>query len=623
MQAANQSPVVFTDSFAASAAAHQNATAIRHSQGEISYAALQNASKNVAGFLQAHLDFQQGDVVGLALPMGPAYVVAALGVAQAGGIFMALDPGLPPRRLPQLLAKAQSKLIFTEKESLPHWTQAAAPISVIELETVLSQNFQPQPVAFDENAASYIVFTSGSTGEPKAILGTHKGLKHFLEWEIQEFRLDPSSRVSQLAPPTFDVSLRDILTPLLAGGTLCIPPSDTRLDSRSLLRWLDSEAITLVHCVPSLFRELIRELETHPQPTSLLTKLQFILLAGEPLYGVDVQRWQTLMGDRTQLVNLYGPSETTLAKAFHRIPNTPLEASRMIPVGRPIPGAALLLLKDGVLCDRGQIGEVFIKTPFMSRGYLGDPTLTSEKFVQNPLTPNTPDTVYQSGDLGRYLPDWSVELLGRQDGQVKVNGNRIELAEIEQALLRHPSVTQAVATAHNSPNHQVSLTAYIIASETLADLDLRTHLGEWLPPAVHPSFFVQLESFPLNLHGKVMRKSLPKPSELLYLHNPKVEPDGLVEAQLAELWSSVLDLRSISVTHTFAELGGDSLKAVRLLSKIFHQFGTQVKLQEIFPRSTVRELAALVQSRRPAVAPSETKAPIAPMTAEELELLSE
>jgi len=221
------------------------------------------------------------------------------------------------------------------------------------------------------------------------------------------------------------------------------------------------------------------------------------------------------------------------------------------------------------------------------------------------------------------LSDWSVELLGRQDGQVKVNGNRIELAEIEQTLLRHPSVTQAVATAYSTPNHQVSLTAYFIASETLADLDLRTHLGEWLPPAVHPSFFVQMESFPLNLHGKVMRKALPKPAELLYLHKPKVEPEGLVETQLSELWSSILDLHSIGVTHSFAELGGDSLKAVRLLSKIFQKFRAQVKLQELFPRATVRELAALVQSRQSADSPAVAATAISPMTADELELLSE
>ena len=221
-------------------------------------------------------------------------------------------------------------------------------------------------------------------------LGSQKGLSHFLHWEIGEFALGEESRVSQLAPATFDVSLRDILAPLLAGGTLCIPPDEARTDSRRLLTWLEAAKVSLIHCVPSLFRQLMAELGTEHRSETRLLNLTHLLLAGEPLYGADIQRWHALMGSRIQLTNLYGPSETTLAKAFHRITETPDEPARMVPVGKPLPNSALLIIKNGELCDPGEIGDVFIKTPFMSKGYLDAPDLMAESFIQNPLTPTRP-----------------------------------------------------------------------------------------------------------------------------------------------------------------------------------------------------------------------------------------
>jgi len=303
----------------------------------------------------------------------------------------------------------------------------------------------------------------------------------------------------------------------------------------------------------------------------------------------------------------------------------PDEPGRMIPVGHPLPNTALLIIKEGELCDRGEIGEVYIKTPFMSLGYYGDPELTAEAFVQNPLTPDIPDRIYRSGDLGRYRADRSTELLGRQDSQVKVRGIRIELGEIEQALLQHPSIEQAVVVAHASADHQSYLTAYFIAAHPLADAELREHLDHWLPATMHPAFFVQMQRFPLNLHGKVIRRALPRPADLLYQQHLYVAPANATEEALAELWDEVLELQKIGVTHSFVELGGDSLKAIRMLSRIFQRFGVEVKLQELFPRATVRELAGLVSERlHVGTAGSADGEPaIAPPTLEELEWLAE
>jgi amino acid adenylation domain-containing protein len=599
------------------AARRPEAVAIRAPEGEITYRRLDEAANSIALRLRDAHGVGRGSVVALFLPVGIVYVAAMLAVAKAGGVFLPLDPMMPVRRLQPRIAKIAPAISIAESRQEAAWRAAAPGIPMLQLDWVPSEGAERLPLVVTGEDASYVVFTSGSTGEPKAILGSQKGLSHFIHWEVHEFSLGAGDRISQLAPPTFDVSLRDVLVPLLAGGTLCIPPMEARQDLRVLLDWLHSEAITLMHCVPSLFRVLTQEIAGRTQPAALLPSLRNVLLAGEPLYTADVRRWRALMGERIALINLYGPSETTLAKAFHRIDALPDESGRMIPVGRPLPNAALLVIRDGELCDPGEIGEIFIKTPFMSKGYVGAPMLTAEAFVQNPLVPDVPDPIYRTGDFGRYRPDHSVELLGRRDDQVKVNGVRIELAEVQAALLEHPSIHQAVVTAHQASDRRVFLAAYFIAHTALDDTALRGHLAEWLEPAMHPAFFVQMERFPLNLHGKINRRALPRPVDLVYRDRPCIPPANEAEAAIAAIWAEILDIQKVGVTHGFVELGGDSLAAIRTLARIARSCGAELRLEELFPRGTVREIAEIVSVRR---LNTEVDA-IAPPTEEELRWL--
>lgn len=574
------------------AAANGTRTAIEQPGRAITYAALNEAANRAAHGLTEKHALGRGDVVALSMPVGVDYVVALLAVAKAGGVFLALDPEAPPRRQEQILSVANPVLVLSDKSTAPE-----SGLKVFTLAELSLDRPENPELTVEGDDASYIVCTSGSTGMPKAILGSQKGLSHFLHWEIGEFGLGAESRISQLAPTTFDVSLRDILVPLLAGGTLCIPPIDARTDSRRLLSWLETERVSLVHCVPSLFRQLTAELGAATAPRSRLPALQHLLLAGEPLYGADIQRWHALMGPRIQLTNLYGPSETTLAKAFHRIAETPDEPGRMVPVGMPLPNSALLVIKEGELCDPGEIGEIFIKTPFMSKGYLGAPDLMAKSFVQNPLTPDTPDIIYRSGDIGRYLENHTVELLGRKDQQVKINGIRIELAEVEAGILQHPGIEAAVVVAHRSARGTPGLTAYFMAGPALTGADIRQHLTDWLPPAMQPAHYVQMEQFPLNLHGKIDRRALPLPADLLYQDAPFIAPANGIETSLAALWGEVLELKKVGVTHSFVDLGGDSLKAIRVLSRVYQDFGIEVRLQELFPDGTVRDLARVLAAR--------------------------
>jgi amino acid adenylation domain-containing protein len=600
-----------------------NRLAVRASDGEITYAQMDRLADAVAARLREAHGVRTGTIVALLMHPGVAYVTGMLAVWKAGGVCLPLDPGNPPRQRQAWIAKARPTVVVADAACASACEAGESAVPVLRIDGAMAGDAAKLPLSVTGDDANYIIFTSGTTGEPKGIVGSHKGLSHFIHWEVKEFGLGPEDRISQLAPPTFDVSLRDMFAPLLAGGTLCIPAPDTRRNIRALLDWLDDERITLIHCVPSLFRALTEEIARRAQRSSLVPALRYVLLAGEPLYSVDVQRWRAAMGLRVELVNLYGPSETTLAKACHRIADVPGEPGRMIPVGHPLPNTALLIIRDGKLCDKGEIGELFIKTPFMTKGYLDAPAATEAGFVQNPLTPEAPDRIFRTGDMGRYRADRSVELLGRRDGQVKVNGIRVELAEVEQALLQSPAVRETVVLAHAGVDRQVFLTAYFTAESRLSDEALRAHLREWLDPSVHPAFFVQMETFPLNLHGKINRRALPRPVDLLYRERPCIAPTGEAESAVAAIWGEILDIPKIGVTHSFVELGGDSLKAIRVVARIAQRLGVELKLPELFPRGTVREIAAIVTRRRESEMPLGPVRTIASPTADEMKSLQQ
>ncbi|WP_333874627.1 amino acid adenylation domain-containing protein [Methylobacter sp.] len=571
-------------------------TAISEPNRNISFEQLNQCADQAALQIAEH-DIKNGDVVGLLIGASIDYVIAMLAVLKVGGIFMPLDPETPKKRLEFIIDKTAPKLIITNKpefaEIVSDYSVAVTMLAAPQQKTAL----EPE-VVVDGNDSAYIVFTSGSTGFPKAIEGQHKGLSHFIHWEMKTFELTEATRVGWLAPPTFDVSLRDIFVPLLSGGTLVIPDAELRKKTSYLPTWLADNKVTLLHCVPSLFRMLTKEFQDTAN-LNALPDLQRILLAGEPLYAKDVTAWRELFGERIELVNIYGPSETTLAKAYYPIKTLPAQPQAMIPIGQAIANSALLIIKNGRLCAIGEIGEIYIKTPFRSKGYYGDPELTAAVFVQNPLHQDSEDIVYKTGDSGRYLPDHSVEFLGRQDNQVKINGVRIELAEIEQAVLMHDAIRQAVVIAHAVDKQDKVLVCYFVARTPLSNDALREHLRQWLPSAMLPTFFVALAEMPLNLHGKVDRKALPKPDELLYAEHYQA-PENEIEIELVRQWQQLLGLNKIGVTHAFIDMGGDSLKAMRMVSGIYKAFNVDISLKDFFAEPTVRQLARLIAAAKTA-----------------------
>ena len=393
-------------------------------------------------------------------------------------------------------------------------------------------------IPIDPDAIRYIYYTSGSTGQPKGIAGRLAGLSHFIQWEIETFNIDDGWRVSQFISPTFDAYFRDVLVPLCAGGTVCIPPdSPGNLKTDVLIDWIDRGRIDLIHCVPSLLQAVLGgNLDSEK-----FKSLKHILLSGEMLHVSEVKRWMEVFGDRIALVNLYGSTETTMVKFFHIVQQTDLSRG-FIPIGKPMKGARALVLDERQrVCPPGVAGEIYIRTPFRTLGYYKNPDATKEVFVQNPFNDHPDDLIYRTGDLGLILNDGNFRFLGRKDNQVKIRGIRVELGEIENHLLNHPLVGAAVVLAREDVPGDVRLAAYIVAKQGAAPSikDLRDWLKQGLPEYMVPSAFVVLDSLPLTPNGKVDRQALPAPSQ----NRPELEesfvaPRTPVEEVLGGIWAS-------------------------------------------------------------------------------------
>ena len=600
--------------------------AIREPGSSISYEALRQWYEQISGSLQA-CGLHAGEAVGVYLESGIDYVSTILGINLSGVVFMPLEVQYPQKRLEHILEVVRPRVIVTRAGLRTELMEKLSGMSCDWLEQMvylnrsdlqISREVLKQDGATEQAAAietiepvagtgvkvkgddsNYLLYTSGSTGVPKVIEGRHRSLSHFIHWEVAEFNLGQEVRVGQLVPLSFDVSLRDIYVPLLSGGVLVVPDRATRQDGRLLVDWIRRESITLLHTVPSVLRLLMREMGSGGLPS-----LRLVILAGEALYWRDVLQWRELTGTSSELVNIYGPTETTLAKIFYRVGAQVGEPHNMLPLGKPISNTSILIINNRVQCKTGAIGEIHIRTPFMTKGYYRDAALTSEKFIQNPLHNDYIDIVYKTGDYGRYLADGNISFAGRQDGQVKIRGNRVEVAEVESTLLGLTGIGQVVVLAHrlqasreNEVGEEVLCCYY--TGQVQDNGVVRSYLADRLPEYMHPSYYLQLEELPLALNGKVDKRSLPAPQELLEAQFPYEAPQTALEELLCTMWAELLGLRRVGVATSFFELGGHSLTATRAVSRIYKETGIEINLKDFFDRPRIRQLAAYLEGQQP------------------------
>ncbi|MER7578460.1 non-ribosomal peptide synthetase [Kitasatospora sp. NPDC097691] len=569
--------------WADSLARNSSHCAVKSGTREVTY---QELAGRVAGYQAA---FER--IVGPADPVllscaDPVEVIAAvLGCTAAGRTFAPVDPRLPAAVLDGVLAALRPGAVVADAAGRAALAEHAAlagrelpgGAGLVRPETLEPREWSAEAwQQADPEDRGYVYFTSGTTGRPKGIRGSLRAVRHFVDWEIAEFGIGEGTRVSQLTSPGFDAFLRDAFTPLCAGGTVCVNPAAETPVGDGLARWLTENEVEVLHCVPTLFRTLRSATLT---PDSL-PALRAVLLAGEQLHPSDVAWWRGLFGGGKELVNLYGPSETTMTKLFHRTTEEDAGA-RLVPAGRPLPGVAARVL-TGPGDPPDALGEVELEVPYPLLGYLGEEEWRGT------------DTTYRTGDLGRFRPDGALELYGRRDQQVKVHGVRIDLGEVENALRGHPGVQDACAAAVTE-DVSTALVAYVVAPD-VPDAELRAHAAQRLAPGLVPSIFVRMAAIPRTLNGKVERRSLPR-VPLQRTAEATEPPQGPEETRIAAIWSEILGLAGVNRDDDFTLLGGDSLAIARLMDRVRYEYQVDLPLRAFLLDPTVAGLAAAVADR--------------------------
>lgn len=589
--------------FSEQAQLHPNKTAVEDARESLSYRELDSRSNRLANYLRAG-GIRTGDVVAIYGHRSVSLVWAILAVLKAGAVFLILDPDYPVERLMSCLEIAaptgwlQLEAAGILPEVLDRFVETMD-LCRLELPTqadlLTSYSIETPRVNIGADDLAYIAFTSGSSGKPKGVKGRHGPLTLFTSWATNKFGLNETERFCMLSGLAHDPLHRDIFTPLQLGGTVCIPDQED-IESPSRLRaWMKQKRVTVANLTPAM-SQLLSEGATDAEQ---IDSLRYSFLVGDVLTKRDVARLRKLAPQIT-CVNLYGSTETQRAVGHYVAPNAEDEGpacdKQVLPLGKGIRDVQLLVLNhEQKLCGIGEPGEIYFRSPHLAKGYLGDATLTNERFIQNPFTNEAGDRLYRTGDLGHYLPDGNVEHLGRADRQVKIRGFRIEPAEIEAVLTKHTGVNEAAVIAQRNDSDETCLVAYVVADQSIAASVLREHVSERLPVYMVPSAFVMLAALPLTPNGKLDRAALPRPNQIqVERGDDHSAPRSATERALAEVWKEVLSLDRVDIHENFFELGGHSLLAVRLFAAMEKRFRKRLPLATLFQAPTIAQLAALL-----------------------------
>lgn len=551
------------------------ATAVVMGEKSISYGSLNALANQVAHQLRS-LGVEPDTLVGICLNRSLDLVAGILGILKAGGAYVPLDPTYPAARLAFMLADSRASVLVTESSLSP--LLPSDDLDVLLLDSDRS-SIESNPTANPDCGAkpgnlAYCIYTSGSTGNPKGIALQHSSAVACLTWAERTFG-DELEGMLLSTSICFDLSIFELFSPLAAGASLILVRDALALTESWAGPWP-----TLINTVPSAAQALV-------DAGAIPRSVKVINLAGEPLQRRLVQQIIGL-APQARVYNLYGPSENTVYTTFCQV-----DGRSKVTIGRPVTNTKIYLLDEHMKpVPIGSPGQIYVAGAGLARGYWQQPGLTAQSFLPNPFGP-AGARMYRSGDLGRYLPDGSIEFLGRIDYQVKIRGYRIELGEIESALLRCDGVSAAVVVAPDEPSGDRRLMAYVVA-EKPSQNRLREALKETLPDYMLPAAYIFLDALPLMPNGKIDRKALPAPGSKRDTGTPYAPPRTPTEGLLAEIWSDVLKVPRVGIHDNFFDLGGHSLLATQVIARIRKSLHAEVRLSELFVAPSVAELARIV-----------------------------
>jgi amino acid adenylation domain-containing protein len=569
-------PATVPELFEAQADRRPNALAIIHGDRQLSYREVNEHANQLAHRLRIE-NVGPETLVGIALPRSMEMIFAVLGVLKAGAPYLPLDPTWPAERLKFIIRDAQPKLVITTTQLLSLLPQdlRCLALDAEEMGEQLSRESGNNLSGIQRNPQNlaYVIFTSGSTGAPKGVLSTSTGISSLVAAQRERFRLAPYSRVLLFASLSFDASVSEIFVTLCSGATLVVISSEER-SGEALRSAIIHQQVTHATLPPAS----LSALETSED--FLLTNL---IVAGESLSADLVRRWSA---DR-RLINAYGPTESTVCATI----SDPLVGD-MAPIGRPISNTQIYVLDASLeLVPVGVAGELYIAGAALARGYLNRPGMTAERFVANPYG-RAGTRMYRTGDLVRWLPDGNLEFLGRVDQQVKIRGFRVELGEIETALLEEEEVEQALVVMRKEITGEKRLVGYVVArsARNVRPQVLRAQLEQRLPEYMLPAAIVVLDKFPLTANGKLDRKALPAPDFIA--KGAYRAPQTSQEKILCALFAEVLGVERVGLDDSFFDLGGHSLMAVSLASRVRAVLGSELPIDVLFEHPNAGQLSS-------------------------------
>ncbi|MHA7060175.1 amino acid adenylation domain-containing protein [Aquimarina sp. M1] len=593
----------------------------------LSYSELNIQSNRMAHYLE-NRNINKGDIVASFFNDSLIQLISILGVFKSRAIYLPIDKKYKRNHWGELYDNIRPKVFLTSEENLDllksydklfnYSIPEVITISINNDNQLIFSIFEYKdgdytevdvdidlpignPTAYiDGDDSNYIFFTSGSTGKPKAVLGCHKSLSHFIHWESKELGIKEGDRIGLLPSFSFDASLQAVFMALLNGCTICLPSIEVKEDISKLQHWLRKEKVSVVHMVPTLFRLLSSDWSSPDEDS--VTKyedLRYILLAGEKLYNKDIINWRKTNGDNTSILNFYGTTEATILSTFYPVEKELKgEPSEVLCVGKPISNTVILILNsENKLCRIGEVGSIYIRTPFLSKGYYNDEEQTAEKFIKNPLG-DQKDIIYKTGDYGKYDSDRNTIVLGREDGIAKINGVRVDINSIESTILKIEEVSMVKCLLHQDKEMNSILVCFY-KSENVDQDAVRNYCLQYLSQYETPSLIIRQDTFPINANGKIDPVVLEqKINDVLVKNQNYKAPTTKTEEKLATIWKQVLKLEKVGAKDNFLLLGGNSIKLIQLKLRIHQTFNVDLDIHKMFNNSILEEQANLIEQSK-------------------------
>ncbi|CAH8768786.1 non-ribosomal peptide synthetase [Paenibacillus dendritiformis] len=580
--------------FERQAAQSPDSVAVVCGERTLTYEQLNSRANQVARYLRRRGVVPESRV-GILADRSFAMVIGALAVMKAGGAYVPIDPEYPLERIQAILRDSEAGLLLCEQGLIDPDEVPAEAVYFEQPEIEAERRDDPENRNTPDDLC-YVIYTSGTTGTPKGVMIEHRNYVN-LSFAYQDtYGLSESIRLLQLASFAFDVFAGDMARALLNGGQLVLCPAAVKTDPLALYRMLEEHRITMMESTPAL---IVPFLDYIYENRMALSSLRLIVMGADSCPAEDFKRLIGRFGSRVTILNTYGVTEATVETSVYDVEPEAIADSGITPIGKPLPNMSMYIMNEhGNLLPPGVIGELYIGGLGVGRGYLNKPELTADKFIPHPYSPS--ERLYKTGDMAKWLPDGNIHFVGRNDDQVKIRGYRIELGEVESRLLQCEPVKKAVVTAAESKTGQKYLAAYYEAEAELPAERLKEHLLTQLPSYMVPSVFMWMERLPLTLNNKIDRRALPAPDQWMGAEAEAGPMTDALELDLAQLWTEILGQDEVSRFDDFLDLGGHSLKAALLITRIQKRFGIHMALRDLFLNTRFQDMAAFIRSAAPA-----------------------